>query len=137
MTLLNLSLGTPVVRVAETTTGEMGVVGARFIMAGGPSEGRFSLVEDPIVPRGARRPSPSPHARGRVLVRAGGPLGFQQGADVRFAELGDLSTSRATCGTPPGTPPTSRLDYWRSSRPRASSSCPSSSPICCGPTGQP
>jgi hypothetical protein len=39
MTFPDLSLGSPVVRTAETATGEMGVVGARFIMAGGPSEG--------------------------------------------------------------------------------------------------
>ena len=50
MTFLNLSLGRPVVRAAETITGDLGVVGARFIVAGGPSEGRFSLVEHPIVP---------------------------------------------------------------------------------------
>jgi hypothetical protein len=37
---------------SETPTGELGVVGARFIMAGDPSEGQFSLVEHPIVPRG-------------------------------------------------------------------------------------
>ena len=56
MTFLNLSLGSPVVRAPETLTGELGVVGARFIMAGGPSEGRFSLVEHPIVPRGLAAP---------------------------------------------------------------------------------
>lgn len=38
MTFLNLSLGSPVVRAGQTATGQMGVVGARFIMAGGPSE---------------------------------------------------------------------------------------------------
>jgi hypothetical protein len=56
MTFLNLSLGSPIVRGAETVTGELGVVGARYIMAGGPSEGRFSLVEHPIVPRGLAAP---------------------------------------------------------------------------------
>jgi len=56
MTFLNLSLGSPVVRAAETVTGELGVVGARFIMGGGPSEGRFSMVEHPIVPRGLAAP---------------------------------------------------------------------------------
>ena len=39
MTFLNLNLGSPVVRAAVTVTGEPGVVGARFIMDGGPSEG--------------------------------------------------------------------------------------------------
>jgi len=39
MTFLNLNLGSPVVRAAVTVIGEPGVVGARFIMDGGPSEG--------------------------------------------------------------------------------------------------
>ena len=45
MSFMNVSLGVPVVRAAETSTGGLGVVGARFILDGGPSAGRFSLVE--------------------------------------------------------------------------------------------
>jgi hypothetical protein len=56
MTFLNLSLGRPVIRVRDSITGELGVVGARFVMSGDPSEGRFSLVEHPIVPRGLAAP---------------------------------------------------------------------------------
>jgi hypothetical protein len=39
MTFLNLSLGSPLVRATATVTGDLGAVGARFIMAGGPSRG--------------------------------------------------------------------------------------------------
>ena len=53
MTFLNLNLGRPVVRAAETITGDLGVVGARFIVAGGPSEGRFSLVAGDTVMLGS------------------------------------------------------------------------------------
>ena len=45
VTFMNVSLSAPVVRSADTTTGSLGVIGARFILDGGPSEGRFSLVE--------------------------------------------------------------------------------------------
>lgn len=53
---MNVGLGTPVVRVAETSTGDLGVVGARFIVDGAPSDGRFSLVEHPIIGRGMAAP---------------------------------------------------------------------------------
>lgn len=56
MTFLNLSLGTPVVRPADTVTGDLSALGARFIMDGRPSEGHCSLVEHPIVPRGLAAP---------------------------------------------------------------------------------
>jgi hypothetical protein len=46
---MNVSLGDPVVQAALTTTGSLGVVGARFVLDGGPSQSRFSLVEHPIV----------------------------------------------------------------------------------------
>jgi hypothetical protein len=54
---------------SETPTEELGVVGARFIMAGDPSEGQFSMVEHPIVPWGSPPGSPS-HRRGRIFLRA-------------------------------------------------------------------
>jgi mannose-6-phosphate isomerase-like protein (cupin superfamily) len=90
MTFLNLSLGSPVVRAAETVTGELGVVGARFIMAGGPSEGRFSLVEHPIVPRGLAAPVHLHTREDEFSFVLEGRWGFQQGGDIAFAEPGDL-----------------------------------------------
>jgi mannose-6-phosphate isomerase-like protein (cupin superfamily) len=90
MTFPDLSLGSPVVRAAETATGEMGVVGARFIMAGGPSEGRFSVVEHPIVPRGLAAPVHVHRREDEFSFVLEGRWGFQLGVDVVYAEPGDL-----------------------------------------------
>jgi mannose-6-phosphate isomerase-like protein (cupin superfamily) len=90
VSFINLSLGNPVVREQETITGELGAIGARFIMAADPSHGRFSLVEHPIIPRGL---APALHLHTRedeysfVLQ---GRWGFQLGSEVVYAEAGDL-----------------------------------------------
>ena len=90
MTFLNLSLGSPIARATETITGEFGVIGARFIMAGGPSEGRFSLVEHPIVPRGLAAPVHVHTREDEFSFVIEGRWGFQLGSDVVYAEPGDL-----------------------------------------------
>jgi len=90
MTFLNLSLGSPVVRAAETVTGQLGVVGARFIMAGDRSDGRFSLVEHPIVPRGLAAPVHIHRREDEFSFVLEGRWGFQLGSDVVYAEPGDL-----------------------------------------------
>ena len=90
MTFLNLSLGSPVVRAAETLTGELGVVGARFIMAGDRSDGRFSLVEHPIVPRGLAAPVHLHRREDEFSFVLEGRWGFQLGSEVVHAEPGDL-----------------------------------------------
>jgi mannose-6-phosphate isomerase-like protein (cupin superfamily) len=90
MTFLSLSLGSPVVRAAESITGELGVIGARFIMAGGPSEGRFSLVEHPIVPRGLAAPVHVHRREDEFSFVLEGRWGFQLGSNVVYAEPGDL-----------------------------------------------
>jgi mannose-6-phosphate isomerase-like protein (cupin superfamily) len=90
MTFLNLSLGSPVVRAAETLTGELGVVGARFIMEGGPSEGRFSIVEHPIVPRGLAAPVHIHTGEDEFSFVLEGRWGFRLGSEVVYAEPGDL-----------------------------------------------
>jgi mannose-6-phosphate isomerase-like protein (cupin superfamily) len=90
MTFLNLTLGRPVVRAAETVTGELGVVGARFIMDGGPSEGRFSLVEHPIVPRGLAAPVHLHTREDEFSFVLEGRWGFMLGSDVVYAAPGDL-----------------------------------------------
>jgi mannose-6-phosphate isomerase-like protein (cupin superfamily) len=90
MTFMNLSLGSPLVRATDTVTGDLGVVGARFIMAGGPSEGRFSLVEHPIVPRGLAAPVHLHTREDEFSFVLEGRWGFQQGSDVVYAEPGDL-----------------------------------------------
>jgi hypothetical protein len=61
---MNVSLSAPVVPAAQTVTGSLGVVGARFILDGGLSQGRFSLVEHPIVARGHGRAAALAYPRG-------------------------------------------------------------------------
>ena len=90
MTFMNVSLSTPVVRAAETITGSLGVVGARFILDGGPSEGRFSVVEHPIVARGMAAPLHLHTREDEYSFILEGRWGFWQGGDVVFAEPGDL-----------------------------------------------
>jgi mannose-6-phosphate isomerase-like protein (cupin superfamily) len=90
VTFMNVSLGTPVVRAAETITGGLGVVGARFILDGGPSDGRFSLVEHPIVARGMAAPLHRHAREDEYSFILEGRWGFWQGDSVAFAEPGDL-----------------------------------------------
>jgi mannose-6-phosphate isomerase-like protein (cupin superfamily) len=90
MTFLNLSLGRPVIRVRDSITGELGVVGARFVMSGDPSEGRFSLVEHPIVPRGLAAPVHVHTREDEFSFVLEGRWGFQLASDVVYAEPGDL-----------------------------------------------
>ena len=74
----------------ETVTGELGVVGARFIMDGRPSEGRFSVVEHPIVPRGLAAPVHLHTREDEFSFVLEGRWGFQLGSEVVYAEPGDL-----------------------------------------------
>jgi mannose-6-phosphate isomerase-like protein (cupin superfamily) len=90
VTFMNLSLSEPVVRAAETTTGSLGVVGARFIMDGGPSRGRLSLVEHPIIPRGMAAPLHMHSREDEYSFILEGRWGFWQGGTVAFAGPGDL-----------------------------------------------
>jgi len=90
VTFINLSLGTPVVRSRDTFTGDLGVVCARFIMNGNPSQGRFSLVEHPIVPRGLAAPMHLHTREDEYSFVLEGRWGFQLGSDVIHAEPGDL-----------------------------------------------
>jgi mannose-6-phosphate isomerase-like protein (cupin superfamily) len=90
MTFLNVNLGSPVVRARETVTGEFGVVGARFIMVGDASEGRFSFVEHPIVPRGLAAPIHVHTREDEFSFVSEGRWGFQLASDVVYAEPGDL-----------------------------------------------
>ena len=90
MTFLNLSLASPVVRATETVTGELGVVGARFTMAGGPSERRYSLVEHPIVPRGLAVPVHLHTREDEFSFVLEGRWGFMLGPSVVHGEPGDL-----------------------------------------------
>lgn len=90
MTFINLSLGHPVVRAPDTMTGDFGVVGARFIMDGKPSWGRFSLVEHPIVPRGLAAPLHLHTLEDEYSFVLQGRWGFELGSEVVYAEAGDF-----------------------------------------------
>lgn len=90
MTFINLSLGTPVVRAADTVTGDLGGIGARFVMSGEPADGRFSLIEHPIVPRGLAAPMHLHTREDEYSFILEGSWGFQLGDEVVHAEPGDL-----------------------------------------------
>jgi len=90
VTFLNLSLRQPVVRVADTTTAEFGGIGARFLMEGAPSDGRFSLVEHPIVPRGLAAPMHRHTREDEYSFVLAGTWGFQLADEVVYAGPGDL-----------------------------------------------
>ncbi len=90
MTFLNLDLGTPIVRAADTVTGDLGALGARFIMDGRPADGRFSLVEHPIVPRGLAAPVHMHTREDEFSFVLEGRWGFQLGSTVVYGEPGDL-----------------------------------------------
>ncbi len=90
MTFMNPSLSSPVVRAAETSTGDLGPVGARFIMNGEPSAGRFSLLEHPIVPRGMAAPLHMHSREDEYSFILDGEWGFWQDGNVSFATPGDL-----------------------------------------------
>jgi mannose-6-phosphate isomerase-like protein (cupin superfamily) len=87
---MNVSLSEPVVQAALTTTGSLGVVGARFILDGSPSQSRFSLVEHPIVARGMAAPLHMHTREDEYSFILDGRWGFWQGGSVVFAEPGDL-----------------------------------------------
>lgn len=90
MTFMNVSLSAPVARAAETVTGSLGVVGARFILDGQLSQDRFSLVEHPIVGRGMAAPLHRHTREDEYSFILEGRWGFWQDGNVVYAEPGDL-----------------------------------------------
>jgi mannose-6-phosphate isomerase-like protein (cupin superfamily) len=91
MTFLTLSPAQPLARVSETTTGWLGdVLGARFIMDGDASGGRFSLVEHPIAPHGLAAPMHLHTREDEYSFILEGRWGFQLADTVVYGEPGDL-----------------------------------------------
>jgi mannose-6-phosphate isomerase-like protein (cupin superfamily) len=90
VTFMNVSLSHPVARAAQTKTGSLGVVGARFILDGGSSDGRFSLVEHPIIARGMAAPLHLHTREDEYSFILEGEWGFWQDGNVAFAGPGDL-----------------------------------------------
>jgi mannose-6-phosphate isomerase-like protein (cupin superfamily) len=90
MSFINLSLDHPVARPAETTTATLIAMGARSVMDGGDSEGRFALIEHPIVPRGLACPMHLHTREDEYSFILEGRWGFQLGDRVVYGEPGDL-----------------------------------------------
>lgn len=90
MSFINMSLDQPVIRADETTTGKLIAMGARFVMDGGDAEGRFSLVEHPIIPNGLAAPMHKHSREDEYSFILEGRWGFQLGDEVVYGEPGDL-----------------------------------------------
>lgn len=90
MSFLDVSLDRPVVRAAETTTGDLGGVGARYILEGSASDGRVALVEHPIGPRGLAAPVHRHSREDEYTFILEGRWGFWLEGEVAYAEPGDL-----------------------------------------------
>jgi quercetin dioxygenase-like cupin family protein len=90
MSFIKVSLDNPVARAAETKTGALVAMGARFVMDGGDAEGRFGLIEHPIIPRGLAAPLHLHTREDEYSFILEGRWGFQLGDDVLYGEPGDL-----------------------------------------------
>jgi mannose-6-phosphate isomerase-like protein (cupin superfamily) len=90
MTFINLSLDQPVARKADTKTGALIAMGARFVMDGKDSAGRVGLIEHPIIPRGLASPMHLHTREDEYSYILKGRWGFQLGDDIVYGEPGDL-----------------------------------------------
>ena len=90
MSFINLSLTHPVVKADDTTTGQLVAMGARFVMDGADAEGRFGLIEHPIIPRGLAAPMHLHTREDEYSFILEGRWGFQLGDDIVYGEPGDL-----------------------------------------------
>jgi mannose-6-phosphate isomerase-like protein (cupin superfamily) len=91
VTFINLSLDNPVSRLEETRTGTLiSGLGARFVMEGGAADGRVSLVEHPIPPRGLAAPMHLHTREDEYSFILEGEWGFQLGDTIVYAKPGDL-----------------------------------------------
>ncbi len=90
MSFLNLTLDNPVARKADTNTGRLIAMGARFVMDGADSDQRFGLIEHPIIPRGLAAPMHLHTREDEYSFILEGRWGFQLGDEVVYGEPGDL-----------------------------------------------
>lgn len=90
MSFINLSLSNPVVRLGESKTGQLVVMGARFVMDGADAQGRFGLIEHPIIPRGLAAPMHLHTREDEYSFILEGRWGFQLGDQIVYGEPGDL-----------------------------------------------
>lgn len=90
MSFIRLTVDDPVARAPETTTGALIAMGARFVMDGADAEGRFGLIEHPIIPRGLACPLHLHTREDEYSFVLEGRWGFQLGDRVVYGEPGDL-----------------------------------------------
>jgi mannose-6-phosphate isomerase-like protein (cupin superfamily) len=90
MSFINLNLDHPVVKANETTTGKLAAMGARFVMDGGDANGRFGLIEHPIIPNGLACPMHLHTREDEFSFILEGRWGFQLGDEIVYGEPGDL-----------------------------------------------
>ncbi len=90
MSFIDLGLANPVVCARETAAGQLGPLGARYVMDGRASEGRFALIEHPIAPRGLAAPLHRRTREDELSFILEGRWGFQLGEKVVYGEPGDL-----------------------------------------------
>ena len=90
MIFINLSLDQPVARKADTKTGALIAMGARFVMDGKDSAGRVGLIEHPIIPRGLASPMHLHTREDEYSYILKGRWGFQMGDDIVYGEPGDI-----------------------------------------------
>jgi hypothetical protein len=90
MSFLSLGLDQPVARLGDTITGDLESIGARCVMDGTLSSGRFSLVEHPIRPRGLAAPMHLHTREDEYSFVLEGRWGFQLADEIVYADPGDL-----------------------------------------------
>ncbi|MGE3076734.1 MAG: cupin domain-containing protein [Dehalococcoidia bacterium] len=90
MSFIHLTTEQPVARKADTSTGKLIAMGARFVMDGANSDGRFGLIDHPIIPRGLAAPMHLHTREDEYSFILEGRWGFQLGDSVVYGEPGDL-----------------------------------------------
>lgn len=90
MSFINLSFENPIAQADRTKTGQLIAMGARFVMDGADSDGRFGLIEHPIIPRGLAAPMHIHTREDEYSFILTGRWGFQLADKVVYGEPGDL-----------------------------------------------
>jgi mannose-6-phosphate isomerase-like protein (cupin superfamily) len=90
VSFIRLTTTSPVAARDETTTGQLIAMGARFVMDGADAEGRFGLIEHPIIPRGLAAPLHLHTREDEYSFILEGRWGFQLGETIVYGEPGDL-----------------------------------------------
>ena len=79
-----------VVGPSDGTAVELATIGARFMIDGEETGGRFALVEHPMAPKGLAAPMHRHSNEDEYSYVLEGRMGAQLGEEVVFGEVGDL-----------------------------------------------